>query len=370
MPIIDSDAHVIENEHTWDFMEGDDKRYRPVLLKNPDGDSARRGFWFIDRKVRGFGLPGASDEELAARSAQLRRVIHTPIAARELEDVGTRLRHMDELGIDIEVCHATLFIEDVAEDPRAEAAICRGWNRWMANAWKQGDGRIRWTCVLPTLTMSEALDELKWCAQNGACGIFMRPMEGNRILTDHYFDPLYDEASRLDIPPLVHIANSHLPTLDLLSNNPGGGFWRFRLPSVGAFQGLAASGRMQQFPKLRFGFVEAGSMWLPMVLRDLGRRAAGRGREMETNVLKDNRLYVACQMDDDIPYVLSYGTEDNILIGTDYGHTDQSSELYAIANLKTESGITEAQWRKIVDDNPRELFGETLVAQLKTLVAA
>jgi hypothetical protein len=27
MPIIDADAHVIENEHTWDYLEGADQRF-------------------------------------------------------------------------------------------------------------------------------------------------------------------------------------------------------------------------------------------------------------------------------------------------------------------------------------------------------
>lgn len=368
MPIIDSDAHVIENEHTWDFMEGDDKKYRPVLLKASD-TGGRRG-WLIDRKLRGFGLPGTRDEELAARSERLGRVIHTPLAARELEDIDLRLKHMDELSIDVEVCHATIFIENVAEDPVAEVAICRGWNRWMADAWKQSHGRIRWTCALPLLTMSEALEELRWCVPNGACGIFLRAIEGDRLLTDPYFDPLYDEAARLDVPAVVHVGNANIANLDLLANNPGGGFWRFRLPCVGAFHGLVSGGTMQRFPKLRYGFIESGSMWLPLVLRDLGRRAAGRGRQAYENTLKENRIYVACQMDDDIPYVLSYGAEDNLVIGTDYGHSDQSSELYALTNLKNDAGITEAQWKKIVDDNARALYGETLATQLESPEAA
>ena len=32
MLTIDADAHVIECEKTWDYLEGDDKRYRPVPI--------------------------------------------------------------------------------------------------------------------------------------------------------------------------------------------------------------------------------------------------------------------------------------------------------------------------------------------------
>jgi hypothetical protein len=29
---IDADAHVIETEKTWDYLEGSDRRYRPVPI--------------------------------------------------------------------------------------------------------------------------------------------------------------------------------------------------------------------------------------------------------------------------------------------------------------------------------------------------
>ena len=35
--IIDSDAHVMETEHTWDFLDPGDEEYRPILLA-PTGD--------------------------------------------------------------------------------------------------------------------------------------------------------------------------------------------------------------------------------------------------------------------------------------------------------------------------------------------
>ena len=37
MPTIDSDAHVVETEHTWDFMEREDQKYRPLIVR-PRGE--------------------------------------------------------------------------------------------------------------------------------------------------------------------------------------------------------------------------------------------------------------------------------------------------------------------------------------------
>ena len=52
MPTIDSDAHVVETEHTWDFMDRADQKYRPVIVR-PHGEGGQE-FWFVDGKIRGL----------------------------------------------------------------------------------------------------------------------------------------------------------------------------------------------------------------------------------------------------------------------------------------------------------------------------
>ena len=48
MPTIDADAHVIETENTWNYLEGHEAEFRPALLSaNRDG----REFWLIDGNV-------------------------------------------------------------------------------------------------------------------------------------------------------------------------------------------------------------------------------------------------------------------------------------------------------------------------------
>jgi predicted TIM-barrel fold metal-dependent hydrolase len=54
--------------------------------------------------------------------------------------------------------------------------------------------------------------------------------------------------------------------------------------------------------------------------------------------------------------VLKYSGEDNLVIGTDYGHNDQSTEIEALRNLKNQGGITARQYQKIIYDNPKDLF--------------
>ena len=352
MPTIDADCHVIETEHTWDFMEPEDQKYRPVIV-TPRGEAAVE-YWMVDGKLWGAARQSGQDSKKLSQLSG--RNMEVPVEAREMDDVSRRLAHMDELGVDVQVLYPTIFLGRAAERPAVDVAVCRGYNRWLANIWGQADGRLRWVCVPPLLSMPDAIDELRWSKEHGAAGIFMRCVEGERVLHDPYFHPLYEEAVCLDLPVAIHIGNSNQAMNSLLSqhiNGRGSTFSTIRLTLVGAFHAIILTGLPEEFPRLRMGFVEGAAQWLPYALNDLRRRLPGLGKKLPENVLHDYRLYVACQTDDDIEYVMRYAGEDNLLIGSDYGHNDQSSELEALRNLRQSGQITPAQYQKITCDNPQ-----------------
>ena len=355
MPTIDADAHVVESEHTWDFMDPADQKYRPVIVR-PQGEGGGE-YWFVESKIRGLVRIVLTAQQLDEAAKRTGRVMATPRETREMENVPARLKHMDELGIDVQVLYPTMFIEQVTDKVHWEIAICKGYNRWLADIHQQGQGRLRWICVLPLLDMSAALQELKFCKANGACGVFMRGLEGHRLITDPYFYPLYEEMSRLDLAVGVHVGNGNPQNIDLVSQyNGGGSFWKFRIPVIAAFHSVIMSEVPILFPKLRFHWAEAAAQWIPYIVKDLQRRWGTVGKTLPGNPLKEYRQYVSCQTDDDVDYVLRYSGEDNIVIGTDYGHTDQSTEIDALRNLKKDGGITARQYDKITYDNPKALF--------------
>jgi predicted TIM-barrel fold metal-dependent hydrolase len=68
-------------------------------------------------------------------------------------------------------------------------------------------------------------------------------------------------------------------------------------------------------------------------------------------------LFVACQTDDDLPYVLKYAGENCLMIGSDYGHADNASELLALARLKENGVIDPRVIDKILFTNPARFYG-------------
>ena len=339
MTIIDSDAHVVETERTWDYMEDEEARFKPeVVVPKSGGD---REFWMIEGRAFAKNNNVGKD---------------TPDEAREMSDIAARLAHMDELGVDLHVLYPTIFLRPLTRHPEAELALCRSYNRWLADIWQKGDRRLRWVVVPPVMSLDHAIEELHWGKEHGACGVYLRGIEGDRRPSDPYFHPLYREASKLDFPICIHASSGNFGIYDVLSQDSG--FAQFKLTVVGAFHDLLMKGIPEKFPDLRWGFIEVSSQWVPYALNDLELRFNRRGSKwLGSDTLRQNQMYVACQTTDDIPYVVECVGEDNIVIGTDYGHNDTSSELVALRKLKEDGKIGAAAADKFLDGNARALYG-------------
>jgi predicted TIM-barrel fold metal-dependent hydrolase len=264
---------------------------------------------------------------------------------------------MDEIGVDIQVLHNSMFIEPVTSRAEVEIALYGAYNRWLADIWNRGKGRLRWSCMAPTLSMADAIDQIRFAKQHGACAVVMRPLEGGRVLADTYFFPLYEEASKLDMPIAVHIANGCVMLNELYLQHPqiaAYNFARFRVPTITTFTDVLFSEIPRVFPKLRWGFIEAGAQWLPWILREARSRFALIGLEWGEDALR--RMYVTCENGDDLPYIVQSGAEETLVIGTDYGHFDPSSDADAIKVFKGRTDVPPEARQKILSDNPRALY--------------
>lgn len=338
MVVIDSDAHVVETERTWEYMGETESAFKPEVVVPKAGGA--REYWLLE------GRAFAKNTNIG---------LDTPDQAREASDIAARLAHMDELGVDTHILYPTIFLRPLTRRPDTEVALCRSYNRWLADIWRQGGGRPRWVVVPPVMSLDKAVEELHFGKEHGACGVFMRSSDGDRRLADSYYHPLYQEAANLDLPICVHASTGNFGMYDLLSQDSG--FAQFKLPVVGAFHDLLMKGTPGKFPDLRWAFIEVSSQWLPYALNDMELRFARRSMSwLGPDTLRDNRMYVACQTTDDIPYVLQYVGEDNIVIGTDYGHNDTSSELIALRKLREDGKIDPATTDKFLDSNPKRLY--------------
>jgi predicted TIM-barrel fold metal-dependent hydrolase len=261
------------------------------------------------------------------------------------------------------VLFPTLFLNGVlSERPEIRVALIKAYNRWLGDACSRGNGRFRWVVVPPLDDISESVRELEYGAKHGACGVLIRGVEGERVISDPSFHPLYEKASELDMPVCVHVGNgnSHIdPKMHSQDRYLFG-----VVPVLSAFNKTIVSGLPERFPKLRFGFIEAGAQWVPYMIRDALRRttrledASGSVRD-ETTVMNEKRMYVACRLDDDLPYTTRWTGSNTLFIGTDFGHhrgLDPAVDLDALTKLRKIEGLDGSMVEKILDENARRFY--------------
>ncbi|HUK41453.1 MAG TPA: amidohydrolase family protein [Candidatus Acidoferrales bacterium] len=338
--IIDADAHVLETEETWQYLEKSELKYRPEIVAPSDVNS-KDEYWLIDGRLH-------------LKSRNVGR--DTPKVSREMRDIETRLRHMDDLGVDVQVLFPTVFLSPLTAEPEIDLALSRSYNRWLADKCRNAKERLKWAAVLPLLTMEKALEEAKFAKQNGAAAIFLRGTEGDHLLSDPYFYPLYEEASRLDLPLCVHSASGSLPLYEFYRYEPVG-FSKFKLSIVGGFHAFVVARVPEKFPRLKMAFLEVSAQWVPYAFRDLVKRFRRQGQDFKNNFMRELRLYVGVETNDDLPYIFQTVGDDNFVIGSDYGHADSATELKALENLQKDGRLNPSVVNKLLDVNPRELYG-------------
>ena len=94
MKVIDSDAHVVETERTWDFIPSSLQHLRPIVVNQPDATGSSKPYWLIDGKIRGtvrqpIGKrdewdPGRVSPDMAAVSQASGRKVDTPDASKHM----------------------------------------------------------------------------------------------------------------------------------------------------------------------------------------------------------------------------------------------------------------------------------------------
>ena len=107
---------------------------RPSCATSGTGcPSGRTEYWFVDGRLQPKNHNVGLD---------------TTPEAREMRDVEARLRHMDELEVDVQVLYPTLFLRPVTMKPAVELALCRTYNRWLAGLCEGTKGRLRWIALV------------------------------------------------------------------------------------------------------------------------------------------------------------------------------------------------------------------------------
>ena len=365
--IIDADTHIAESESMWRHIPAEMYHRRPVMMTAPE-DTLYRDFnvlWLIDGSI----FPKAAGKggfRIITPTASKREVNRTDIAlgCRELTDVAARLADMDKAGVQTQVVYPTLFLIDVTDDAELQVALCAAYNKFLGEAYRKSNNRLRWVAVLPLKSIDASIEQMREAKQNGAVGLFFSGIVGSLTLNHSHFMPIYAEAEKRGLPICVHTGQSCRHFLDFFDLELNGTFAASHLPPIIGFRDLVASEIPEKFPRLKFGFLEVSASWVPFLYHHLKRSARPRPSFPSArwkhasckDLFRDYRIYVACEVDEDIPYLAEFIGEDHLMIGSDYGHNDPAEEKALVETLKAREDLSPHLVEKILVHNPREFY--------------
>jgi predicted TIM-barrel fold metal-dependent hydrolase len=364
----DVDAHVEESVDTWNHLDKKFSRRQPIPV-TLEGQSALLGqnaFWLIDGAViprtagKGLSLFGTPTSSRHARGKPF------TIASQELTDVHARLSDLDRFDIETQIVNSTLLNATLSPDVEFEHALCRAYNTWIAETCAQSHGRLRWNAMLRLTQVQSAVDELHRVAGLGAAAAEIHGMAGDRLLDSRDFDPFWSEAERLNIPVYVHIGFESPTFTGLFQNLFMAIAFSNRASLLMGFLAIVGTGVAERFPNLRFVFAEAGVEWLPWLVHVMDSywhmghgpfkndADFGHSKMKPSEILREGRIYLVCEVEDDLRGALDILSDDRLLLGSDMPHSE--SHPNSFLKFRERTDISDGIKNKILGDNARELF--------------
>ena len=361
--VIDADTHIFEPPELWNYLDKEWYLRRPIVVSaESDTIYKKSRFWMIDGNI--FPKSAGKGGFLLGTPTEPGDIERMPdVRARELLDIPGRLDAMDQMKTDVQVIYPTIFLAYVTDDVDLEIALCRAYNRFMAETCRRANGRLRWQVVPPLRSVDASIEEANFGKENGAVGLFFRGIERDRTLDDPYFFPVYQEAAKLDMPVCVHTGAGCPAFTAVFDVTRSHTFPHTRTLPLMAFRNLVANKIPEMYPDLRIAFIEAGASWVPYVLHALRSVFGGAPEEWGPKLFQDYRLYTTYEEWEDLPYLVNFTGEDNIVVGSDWGHHggrgkggDPSGQPDVFDNMRAREDVPGRVIEKMLSDNPCRLY--------------
>jgi uncharacterized protein len=346
--VVDADGHVLEPVDLWErYM---DPKYRdtcPKLLATADGSEVLRleGDLVADFRKTGpvkkgqeaqfrFGTMFGTRNKTKAEVQGLGKLPYSE-GIKGGSDPHYRIKDMDSEGIDAAFLYPTLGLFLGAErDHNFAANAMRAYNLWMKDYCAPYPERLFGVAAIPLQSAEIAVQELRFAVEKlGFRAAFVRPNPyQGRPLHHPDFYPLWEVAQGLNIPIGIHGGSGHVGSQLGSDRFTEGKAMRHvithTLEMIAASTSIIMGGVAERFPRLRFGFLEAGGGWMAGWLDRMDRHVDDPGMN-DTNLTSTPSEIFARQVfisfepvEKTLGLLGDHIGPDHILWGTDYPHSD------------------------------------------------
>jgi predicted TIM-barrel fold metal-dependent hydrolase len=278
--IIDVDQHLFEPRAMW--RDHIDPGLEDAALEIADDE---RGYPWLTWRGRPLYLaevqfPGKAKAigELRQRIARGEQAEHRyeDVLPAEYHDAKARLAKLDAWGLDACVLFPNfgLLWEDMLSgDLSALCGNMRAFNRWMAGAVADGNGRLHGVGHLTLRDRDWVLDEIRTLGRAGIrlAMIAPAPVDG-KPLSHPDLDPIWAAFCRHGVSPVFHVGGFRGPLdpawyaqdpepVDRVMDSA----FLWVAPAV-ALANMAVFGVFERHPELRVGVIELTAHWVPQFL--------------------------------------------------------------------------------------------------------
>jgi predicted TIM-barrel fold metal-dependent hydrolase len=339
------------------------------------------GVFGFDRTAR----PGSLSEQLKSEfSEEYAEEVEEDIQPA-YRDPDARLALMDQQGIEqtflfpsLGVCVETYMAGDVEQT----YSNLRAFNRWLEEDWGFArEGRIFAAPMLSLIDVDEAVMEVERVLTAGARVICMKPGPvAGRSPADPCFDPVWARLAEARCVVAFHSGNAGYTGMQspFWGEDPSPAAHRMSAfqwvtcfadrPIMDTLAALVLGNLFGRHPALHVLSAENGSLWVPYLVRSLDRmvgmarngpwiggRLSGRpSRHFRSNI------WVSPFPEDAVaPLIESIGIE-RVVFGSDFPHPEGLAEPRRYQEQIAE--LDEADQRRILRENARELLGEAALA--------
>lgn len=377
--VFDADAHGSINPSMWEDLPEQFKtrRPRPVTIHDDDGLGNFNAGWLIEGSLEPHALgPGAQQANtprnvLVEFGANVKRE-HCAIGSMTLNDPQARLADMDRMGFDVQMIFPSTLYAHMTDDPEFEAALCRAYNRFIAQQCAANPQRLKWSGLLPLREPRQALAAIAEMQRLGARGAVVFGTAGERLLSDPSFLPIWDEFAKTQLPLCVHMGMSYPPLARLGRSIYDGHIIGMSLPAQLAFMAIVGHRMLDRYQELKVAFLEFGAEWIfYMVSRmdhylPLDRGAHPFGLSMPNaaelprasirDYVKSGRIFMAAEADDRmLQQLFDLIGEDQVLFSSDFPHGEGRDN--AAVEILERADLSAIQKRKLLYDNTVRFFG-------------
>jgi predicted TIM-barrel fold metal-dependent hydrolase len=331
--VVDADGHILEPLDLWDhyidptfrdraprIVKTNDGKERLVIEENMVGDSrisigriggvgARQGIVAADTLAYKDGKPGGFDPH-------------------------KRIPDMDADGIDAVFLYPSLgLFSGAIHDPQLAAAVCRAYNRWLADYCNPYPDRLFGVAMLPLQDVNLAIAEMRFAKKElGFKGGFLRPNPYDGKMINHPdFEPFWAAAEDLDFSIGFHEgASSGMPTVgvDRFEGRGAKHIISHTMEMMLACLAVIWGGVCEKHPKVRIGFLESGGGWIAPWLDRMDRHFDDQsfndsGLKTRPSDLFRRNCWISFEpVEGSLNVLADYVGPNKIMWATDYPHSD------------------------------------------------